>query len=871
MMASEPTRIVLSETNSYIYDSMDRSSISGSQKMVTSSISHSIFNNNKSSQNGEKYMNNNYKNNSAAVAYKRTVSPEPLGRRIKRRKNALLEGGINVDNGVNVVFNGGYKIDESNVTAPFSAKNFFESASAEVDRPMHQKKLSSCSSNEVEEVTSKQSLKYGISSSNSSSPSKFSRESSLSVTEGFNFPRQRRTRQANREVEVVVLSSDSEDEKVAVISDGEDFKSKFAKKHFHKSRTPVISSNFTKSDELADSDDDESEDVVTVDDPTQTFEICGKYPFKVTANITIGRKTNKKTGVTLASKAEFASKHKPFGGYIIRPTHKPKAKIVGNGTSSERIMPSFTTNEQPTKYHVKDTAYPKIASRKSVTTSVTDSVAKRRIPSLPKPVAVSSTHMHNLAAPVKSVKRNSYITNSHQSSQLKTGGRSLDSLPSKLCAPKCKVFSVKDFQGLEIPDKRPSAVYNVACVKCQKDKRAAFCDRKRPCDRCKMLKRSAKCTYHPNAYVENRKEIEAYEYFAHEKRKQKHREYNAAKKAEKAERFSNLPSRVVPVQVPIRKRTPSTEKLSTNPSSPTSMTNSTGSVPSSKSTSLSPVVPGAAISTNFNLANVSNKLYSPPSLPQNLTTQFKTSNSSGARGVSSSENHVEADDFYKSDSEDDDLRGSGKNLIHSRLKTLQKRKKGSARVVEIDDDSNSPGGPVEVSDGTDDDLSSNDDKDLISKDDSDYDLFNERPVSKNRKASPGSRKRKSRSVTESDELERQSRVLKELYYEKRDIDEIYTGRRRRRAARVANYREDDDDESDDSADGYNDAAERDEMLILSEDEETRRALAGDLPENYFENKEVHLARQREREEKMLRQSSLHVVDDEDDDLSDLSD
>ncbi|GMG37818.1 unnamed protein product [Ambrosiozyma monospora] len=387
------------------------------------------------------------------------------------------------------------------------------------------------------------------------------------------------------------------------------------------------------------------------------------------------------------------------------------------------------------------------------------------------------------------------------------------------------------------------------------------------------MKRS-KCTYHPNAYVENRLLIEAYDYFAHERRKQKHRAYNAARKAEKAERFNSLPSRVVPIQVPIKKRTPSIEKLSTNPSSPTSMTNSVGSVASSKSTSLSPVVPGATISKmNINLAKVTNKLYSPPSLSQNSAMetqkqppQFKTSNSNGARRVSSSENHVEVDDFYKSDSEDDDLRSSGKSLIHSRLKSLQKSKRGSSRAVEIDDDSESQAGPVEVSDGINDDLSSDDDQDFVSDDGSDYDLFNELPVSK---------KKNPRFEDDSDELERQSRILKELYYEKRDIDEIYTGRRRRRAAGVANYREDEYDESDDSsADGYNDAAERDEMLILSEDEETRRALAGDLPENYFENKEVHLARQREREEKMLRQNSLHVVDEDDDDaeiLMDLSD
>ncbi|GMG55827.1 unnamed protein product [Ambrosiozyma monospora] len=432
---------------------------------MTSSRSHSIFNNDKSLQNRESYTHNNHKNNSAAMAYKRTVSPEPSSRRIKRSRNSpVLE---DADAGVDVVLNGGYERNQSIVTAPLSGKKFFESASAERGRPKQpvQKKLSSRSSsiNEIDDVRSKKSLKRGIGSSISSSPSNFSRENSLSVTDSFNVPRQRRTRQSNREVEVVVLSSDGEDEKVAVISDGEDFKSMFAKKHFHKSRTPVISSEFTKSDELADSEDEETEDVVTVEDPTNTVEIAGKYPFKVTANITIGRKTDKKTGVTLTSKAEFASKHKPFGGYIIRPTHKfkPTTKVVANGTSSSKVAamaspsPSNAT-EQSTNYHVNDLISPKNAPRKSSTTNVTNSMTKRRIPSLSKPV-VSSTHMHSSAASVNSIKKNSYVTTSHpQSSQIKAKKPSLDNLPSKLSAPKFKVFSIKDFEGIKLPDKRPN-------------------------------------------------------------------------------------------------------------------------------------------------------------------------------------------------------------------------------------------------------------------------------------------------------------------------------------------------------------------------------------------------------------------------------
>lgn len=113
----------------------------------------------------------------------------------------------------------------------------------------------------------------------------------------------------------------------------------------------------------------------------------------------------------------------------------------------------------------------------------------------------------------------------------------------------------------------------------------------------------------------------------------------------------------------------------------------------------------------------------------------------------------------------------------------------------------------------------------------------------------------SKSSSPGNNFEKAQRLLKNLEYEKRDVN-VYVEGRRRRAATRGNYYIPSDPENDSDADGYAAAEARNEQLILSEDEEERRMLRGELDMDYINSL------RRERAKKVVQESDDSSDEDE---------
>lgn len=124
------------------------------------------------------------------------------------------------------------------------------------------------------------------------------------------------------------------------------------------------------------------------------------------------------------------------------------------------------------------------------------------------------------------------------------------------------------------------------------------------------------------------------------------------------------------------------------------------------------------------------------------------------------------------------------------------------------------------------------------------------------------RRDRNRFISPRDNFTRAQKILKELEFEKRDIDDIYVpnGRKKRNATKENYYIPSDlEEEADDvNGNGYAAAEARNEQLILSEDEQERRILRGEIGLDYIKS----LRTEREKHNHHLSDESLSSSDSE---------
>ncbi|GAV29954.1 hypothetical protein PMKS-003460 [Pichia membranifaciens] len=134
-----------------------------------------------------------------------------------------------------------------------------------------------------------------------------------------------------------------------------------------------------------------------------------------------------------------------------------------------------------------------------------------------------------------------------------------------------------------------------------------------------------------------------------------------------------------------------------------------------------------------------------------------------------------------------------------------------------------------------------DDSDVgIDNDDDDDDDDRGRKVAKKKTNVKANRSEgRKRSTTPQDNFSRAQRILKTLEFEKRDIGDIYvpTTRRKRNATKENYYipSDQEDNANDVEGNGYAAAEARNEQLILSEDEQERRILRGEIGLDYIKS------------------------------------
>jgi hypothetical protein len=210
--------------------------------------------------------------------------------------------------------------------------------------------------------------------------------------------------------------------------------------------------------------------------------------------------------------------------------------------------------------------------------------------------------------------------------------------------------------------------------------------------------------------------------------------------------------------------------------------------------------------------------------------------------VNSKNTALEDSSTYDSGSDDDSV----VKTIGSARSGRNSRKLAKAVSYDEDDDDDAD---VDNSDSE-----SEGDSDVISSEsegDEDYEFQVEDELKLPRKEKRAEKTRNRKSRSPSDNFERAQKILRTLEFEKRDVD-VYTAGRRRRAAaatRADYYIPSDNENPEDS--GYAEAEARNEQVILSEDEEQRRLLRGELDAEYLET----LRKEREKKSKPVLDES----------------
>lgn len=342
-------------------------------------------------------------------------------------------------------------------------------------------------------------------------------------------------------------------------------------------------------------------------------------------------------------------------------------------------------------------------------------------------------------------------------------------------------------------------VYNTCCISCKKNGRAQYCNKQKPCDIC-VGKKLRHCSYSDNAKV--------------------------------IIQGKDLPRNVdgkLKKLVLTQQRLPLVRKDLDRSQSKGGILAVPSGVPKNVSEPIKPLGLLHSIKPS-KIPQIRNVDIVEKIARQNTTqaTQAMVQNSSKSGEKSTKEDDHKAP-FGETDKSDDADEYSSE-----------------ADVEEEDDDADA--------DEDEDDDEDDNTNDFESEDD-EYDEHEEERRRKRRGSRSRAKERK--STTPADEFSRAERMLRELEFEKRDMNDIFTTRRRRAATKENYYIPSDVDEEEDLDNGYAMAEARNEQVILSEDEEERRMLRGDIDMSYLQSLRL------EREKQAQHESSDSLSSDED--------
>lgn len=362
-------------------------------------------------------------------------------------------------------------------------------------------------------------------------------------------------------------------------------------------------------------------------------------------------------------------------------------------------------------------------------------------------------------------------------------------------------------------------IYSICCISCQKKNRSEYCNRQKPCDIC-VGKKLKNCSYSSDAKI------------------------------------------VIPARF-VKKTGSRSSKYQLNYSVFSNKNlDDLANTDESSSDSLSRFGKSKrsrSVSPRFEKDSIENKV--------NLITNAKEDSFHKNSDSDSSESCIKVNRKRKSSLKI--LKENIKQKDRDRLKkdeTSKKKYKISSGSYS-DDDSDILAGSEDLNQNSDadddggdesefDEFVSNDGNDFIDDadaDDDDDDYYYDSAYVRGRHSSKVSSKE--------DNFERAQRILKTLEFEKRDINDLYVqNSRQRREATKENYyipSDGDDDPDDPELNGYAAAEARNEQIILSEDEQERRMLRGEMDAEYI--KSLH----REMEKRRMVESSDSLSSDDD--------
>lgn len=379
--------------------------------------------------------------------------------------------------------------------------------------------------------------------------------------------------------------------------------------------------------------------------------------------------------------------------------------------------------------------------------------------------------------------------------------------------------------------------YSVACISCQKTGRGEYCNRQQPCDIC-VGKRLRKCTYPQDAKIVIparlvKKTRSRSSKYGLNNSSRKHRSFivesdeesdnsdmgksgSGASKKETSSQINSILKRVDTITKSKAENSDSDSEAETDKEhqNRSSSDSSESHIEGSKSVNKS---------RNSELRN----------LKVNVNIRNTVKKSSADQGPSSQK-----------------VQKSNTVRNKSTRQTTRSRKSYNDFEDEDEDDFDS--------------VADSEDNSSESMDDKDDDVYSEYEYS-SRGRRNGNRKLAQSGVNEPQvDFNKAQRILKELAFEKREIDNIYMTSRQKRSATKENYvlpsDDDDDDESGLSIEqkGYAAAEARNEQVILSEDEQEKRILRGEIDLNYIES----LRNEREKHKHAYSSDSLTSSDSE---------
>lgn len=474
------------------------------------------------------------------------------------------------------------------------------------------------------------------------------------------------------------------------------------------------------------------------------------------------------------------------------PTKKSAFAMISESRKSSNIVDVFT--DLNTKDKVKPATtlknqneHTKEIKNNSVPKTPLSS-AMRPTVKTPVPVSTSSDQSNlksskteNLDKPIKKVIINSLTKPSPlpiqaansiaRSLKIKKINPTTTQIPPKLQKP--TVFDPKT-------QKSYKDTYSVCCISCKKKNRSEYCNRQKPCDIC-VGKKLKNCTYPESAKIAIPAELNKKSGSKNKSENSKQPVHNEESDLENRENF----------------------KIDTS--------YKRFNLTKSRRRNANKVVKDSDDESEEKENVDLNK--------KNSVSQTDESSRSSS-STSSSESITESKDFQKGSATVES------NVKKATRKSPKKTKNSSFIVDDEDDDSDAEAENADYEGGDDDD--DDEDSDINDSDDA----FGE---DEDKKEETDKYYRKSKS--KADDFEKAKKLLKELEFEKRDVEAIYgdNTRKRRSATRENYFIPSDGDNDSNSDDGYAAAEARNEQVILSEDEQERRMLRGEIGLDYIES------------------------------------